>query len=285
MRQPGISPQDENIAPVELRAPDRPAVLPSPSDDPRAPSPVLTPSGRGDEGAQREQRRSDKRRDRKAEPRTKQPAEEERSQRKRQKRSDVTARPSRSAPPAPMPSPTPPPTPKPTPSPDPTPPPAVSVRVTVPEFDIDLPVVSSQLEVPGNLPRYPLCDVAQYLTSFSQPGQGGTVYIYGHAREGMLLRLLQESLQKNGAALLGARVAVETSDGWTHSYEIDLVKRHAVDFSIAEDLSPGQEQVVLQTSEGPRGTVPKLQVGARLVERVPTSADLGPSRAKPRVCA
>jgi len=85
MRQPGISPQDENIAPVELRAPDRPAVLLSPSDDPRAPSPVLTPSGRGDEGAQREQRRSDKRRDRKAEPRTKQPAEEERSQRKRQK--------------------------------------------------------------------------------------------------------------------------------------------------------------------------------------------------------
>ncbi|MDQ3553559.1 MAG: sortase [Chloroflexota bacterium] len=157
--------------------------------------------------------------------------------------------------------------------------------MTVPEFDIDLPVVSSQLEVAGNPPRYPLCDVAQYLTSFSQPGQGGTIYIYGHAREGMLLRLLQESLQENGAALLGARVEVESSDGWTHFYEVDLVKRHAVDFSIAEDLSPGEEQVVLQTSEGPSGTVPKLQVGARLVERTPTPADRLPPRAEPRVCA
>jgi hypothetical protein len=159
------------------------------------------------------------------------------------------------------------------------------VRLTVPKFDIDLPVVSSGLEVAGNPPRYPLCDVAQYLTSFSQPGREGTVYIYGHAREGMLLRLLQESLQNDGAALLGARVEVETSDAWTHVYKIDLVKRHAVDFSIAEDLSPGEEQVVLQTSEGPSGTVPKLQVGARLSETVPTPPDRLPPKPKPRVCA
>ncbi len=159
------------------------------------------------------------------------------------------------------------------------------MRVTVPKFDIDLPVVSSGLEVAGNPPRYPLCDVAQYLTSFSQPGEEGTVYIYGHAREGMLLRLLQESLQKNGAALLGARVEVDTSDGWTHVYKIDLVKRHARDFSIAEELAQGEEQVVLQTSEGPSGTVPKLQVGARLSETVPTPPDRLPPKPKPRVCA
>jgi len=166
-----------------------------------------------------------------------------------------------------------------------TPPPAVAVRVTVPDFGIDLPVVSSQLEVPGNPPRYPLCDVAQYLTSFSQPGEEGTVYIYGHAREGMLLRLLQESLQKNGAALLGARVEVDTSDGQTYVYLIDLVKRHARDFSIAEELAQGEEQVVLQTSEGPTGTVPKLQIGARLVETSPTPADRPPPKPKPTVCA
>ena len=138
---------------------------------------------------------------------------------------------------------------------------------------------------PGNPPRYPLCDVAQYLTSFSQPGEEGTVYIYGHAREGMLLRLLQESLQKNGAALLGARVEVDTSDGQTYVYLIDLVKRHARDFSIAEELAQGEEQVVLQTSEGPTGTVPKLQIGARLVETSPTPADRPPPKPKPRVCA
>ncbi len=155
----------------------------------------------------------------------------------------------------------------------------------VPKFDIDLPVVSSQVEVRGNPSRYPLCDVAQYLTSFSQPGHGGTIYIYGHAREGMFLRLLQESLQGNGAALLGARVEVDGSDGRTHLYEIDLVKRHAVDFSIAADLSPGEEQVVLQTSEGPRGTVPKLQVGARLVDTIETPPERVPSRPQPRVCA
>lgn len=163
-------------------------------------------------------------------------------------------------------------------------PPAVAVRVTVPEFGIDLPVVSSELEVAGNPPLYALCDVAHYLTSFSQPGEGNTVYLYAHAREGMFVRLLWESLKDNGAALLGARVEVDTSDDWTYIYEVDLVKRHARDFSIAEDLLPGEEQVVLHTSEGPSGTIPKLQVAARLVERIRTPADRLPRPAEPRAC-
>ena len=59
--------------------------------------------------------------------------------------------------------------------PTPAPEPAVASRVVVPSLDIDLPVV------PGN-PGYPLCDVAQWLAYYGQPGEPRTVYLYAHAR-------------------------------------------------------------------------------------------------------
>ena len=76
---------------------------------------------------------------------------------------------------------------------------AVASRVVVPSLDIDLPVV------PGDH-TYPLCDVAQWLLQYGQPGQGRTVYLYGHAREGMFLPLLRESERQNGRGMLGALV-------------------------------------------------------------------------------
>jgi hypothetical protein len=128
-------------------------------------------------------------------------------------------------------------------------------RVVVPSLGIDLPVVPSNSD-------YPLCDVSQYLTGFANPGQPGTTYLYGHARAGMFLPLLEQSEIDNGAGMIGALVKIYTADYKLHIYQIDIVKRHATDLTLAFDLDPGQHRLILQTSEGPHGTIPKLQVAA-----------------------
>jgi hypothetical protein len=161
---------------------------------------------------------------------------------------------------------------------------ALASRVVIPALRIDLPVVSGLLNPPGNVGNYPLCDVAQYLTDFRQPGQPGTTYIYGHARTGMFLPLLEESLKDNGLGMIGALVQVYTNDAWVYLYEIYRVKRHATDFSLAENLKPDEHRLILQTSEGPRGTVPKLQVAARLLSVQPANPREARPSAKPRVC-
>ena len=46
-------------------------------------------------------------------------------------------------------------------------------RIVVPKLRIDLAVVSGDLSVRGNPPDYPLCDVAQYLTTYRFPGRPG----------------------------------------------------------------------------------------------------------------
>jgi Sortase domain len=163
---------------------------------------------------------------------------------------------------------------------------ALASRVVVPSLDIDLPVVAGDLQVPGNTGDYPLCDVAQYLSPpFVQPGEEGTTYLYGHAREGMFLPLLEASQVEDGAGMIGALVQVYTNDGHAYLYEIVTVKRHATDFSLAE-TAPGERKLILQTSEGPRGTVPKLQVAAELRDDGPAEdpTDAVPSPL-PRPCA
>ncbi len=99
----------------------------------------------------------------------------------------------------------------------------------------------------------------------------------------MFLPLLRASEIDDGAAMIGARVEIFSADGRVHVYEIVRVKRHATDLSLAA-VAPGEHQLVLQTSEGPTGTVPKLQIAARPV----TIADVPPEEAnpvpQPRVC-
>lgn len=163
--------------------------------------------------------------------------------------------------------------------------PLVATRVVLPALGIDLPVVSGDLKVPGNPPRYPLCDVAQYLTSFGQPGEGGTTYLYAHARRGMFLPLLLGSLREDGAGMVGALVEVHTTGSTLYVYQISEVKRHATDLSLARDAKPGEERLVLQTSEGPSGTVTKLQVAARLVESRASAESTNAPWPRPRVCA
>ena len=161
--------------------------------------------------------------------------------------------------------------------------PANATRIRISAFEIDLPVVPGDLVVPGNENFYPLCDVAMYLLDFVPPGQEGTTYIYAHAQEGMFAPLLRASRVDDGAAMLGALVEVYTADAMLHLYEIDRVKRHATDLSLTE-TPPGVHQLVLQTSEGPSGTIPKLQVAARVLTVVPADpVDALPSPV-PRVC-
>jgi hypothetical protein len=160
---------------------------------------------------------------------------------------------------SPMPGVTPAPTPQPTA--DPTRIPtttgdALPTRIVIPSLGIDLPIVD------GNT-SYPLCNVAQYLLGFANPGQPGTTYLYGHARAGMFLPLLSQSEINDGAGMIGAIVKLYTADEKLHLYQINIVKRHATDLSLAYDLAPNQHRLIMQTSEGPHGTVPKLQVAAR----------------------
>lgn len=181
------------------------------------------------------------------------------------------------------------PTPTPSPTPRPTLPSGETIvvsRVRIPSLSIDLPVMSGEYDPPGNPGSYPLCDIAQYLTSpgFMQPYEEGTTYVFAHARTGMFLPLLDASLKKNGASMLGSLVEIYTNDGKLWIYEIFLVKRHATDLALAFDYPPGEHRLVLQTSEGGKGHIPKLQVAARLLSTREVSLETANPTPHPRIC-
>ncbi len=152
-------------------------------------------------------------------------------------------------------------------APSPTPKPAVATRVVVPALGIDLPIL------PGTA-KFPYCNVAQYLPPnpslpFTpvQPGQDGTTYLYAHARVGMFLPLLNDSMIDNGSGMIGFSVLVYTSDSKVYWYSISRVKRHVPPtgsgtWEIAK-APAGVKQLVLQTSEGPYESSTKLQVLAK----------------------
>jgi hypothetical protein len=156
----------------------------------------------------------------------------------------------------------------------------VATRVAIPALDVDMPVILP----PGGTSTYPLCDVAMYLRELGQPGQGRAIYLYAHAREGMFLPLLSQSEVDEGAGMLGMVVQVWTSDEQVFLYEISEVRRHATDLDDA--VMADREQLWLQTSEGPRGTVPKLQVIAEPLSNGPAAnpADAHPVP-RPTECA
>jgi hypothetical protein len=101
--------------------------------------------------------------------------------------------------------------------------------------------------------------VAQYIRQLSQPGNGGATYLYAHARPGMFEPLLRTKAPDQ----LGLIAEVWTNDDLKFLYEIIEVRRHQTSLD-----APGKvkrEELWLQTSEGPRGTVGKTQVRARLL--------------------
>jgi len=155
----------------------------------------------------------------------------------------------------------------------------LATRVAIPALDLDLPVI----EQPGGPSAYPLCDVAMFIQQLGQPGEGRATYLYAHAREGMFLPLLTQSEIRDGAGMIGMVVQVWTSDEELFLYEISEVRRHATDLDDA--VTADDEQLWLQTSEGPRGTVPKLQVVAEFLSGGPAAqpADAHPV-AQPQEC-
>jgi hypothetical protein len=131
-------------------------------------------------------------------------------------------------------------------------------RIVVPALRINLPVIKGDN-------KFPKCNVAHYMTAFVNPGRPGTTYIYAHSRKGMFLPFLKRSKINNGASLIGMKVKVYTADKKLHVYRIDIVKRHVRDFSLAYNLKPGQHRLIMQGSEGPNASYPKLQVAAKPV--------------------
>jgi hypothetical protein len=158
------------------------------------------------------------------------------------------------------------------------PPDRVATRVVVRRLGIDLPVMLQT----SDYGEYPLCDVAMYLPHLGQPGQGRATYLYGHAQPGMFLPLLTESERNDGARMRGMAVEVYTSDDWRFVYTISEVRRHTR--SLVDAFQATNERLWLQTSEGPEGTVPKLQVVADFLSAEKTDPKSAHPPAQPRIC-
>ena len=157
--------------------------------------------------------------------------------------------------------------------------PRVATRVAIPALEIDLPVVRP----PNDSSSYPWCNVAMYLRELGQPGEGRATYLYAHAREGMFLPILEASQRNNGRRMVGMYVQVWTSDDQLFSYEIVEVRRHQTD--LRDALAAREDVLWLQTSEGPRGTVPKTQLVARLLSSGSADHRDAHPRARPVDCS
>jgi hypothetical protein len=133
----------------------------------------------------------------------------------------------------------------------------VATRVVVPALAIDLPVIKQ----PGTADSFPPCNVAMYITQLHQPGQAGATYLYAHARTGMFLPILTASKINNGKSMIGMIIEVYTSDNMEFLYEAVAVHRHITDLDSA--FATTDQTLWLQTSEGPVGTVQKVQLIAK----------------------
>jgi hypothetical protein len=170
-----------------------------------------------------------------------------------------------------------------TPSPNPH---RVATRIVIDQLGIDLPVIAQPNA------NYPSCNVAMYYVApgLSQPGLGHSIYIYAHARTGMFGPLYERAIlgRSGGAASLKTMlVRVYTSDDFMFEYQVTRVLPHVPADSHFLDgpLAAKSETLWLQTSTGPNGSYPKLQVVAKPfdAEAVP-HADAHP-KAHPINCA
>ena len=127
----------------------------------------------------------------------------------------------------------------------------VATRIAIPKYGIDLPIVRQN----GN--AYPLCNVALYASTLSQPGEAGEGLVFAHARTGMFLPLLNASIVNNGRAMVGTTISIWMSDSTVLTYTISRVLRHSY---VLPSVSMSSEHLYLQTSEGPHGTPNKLLI-------------------------
>jgi hypothetical protein len=160
-------------------------------------------------------------------------------------------------------------------------PPAYASRIVVSDLNIDLPVVSGDLQPP---PSYPFCDVAAWVTLFGQPYEQGITYITAHAQRGMFLPLLHASEVNDGQRMLGMSVSVYTNDGRRFDYEISQVLRHRTDYSLVDTIPLDEQTLIMQTSEGLYGTLEKVQVVANLVDEATVDLAEANPEPHPRLC-
>jgi hypothetical protein len=132
----------------------------------------------------------------------------------------------------------------------------IATRIAIAKYGIDLPVIH---EAPNT---FPYCNVAMYIDGLSQPGEAGPTMIYAHARTGMFLPLLTASKVRNGAAMVGMTVKVWTSDSRLYTYKVTRVARNVYTWP-SDNFT--DEQLWIQTSEGPLGTPHKLFILAKRV--------------------
>lgn len=151
-------------------------------------------------------------------------------------------------------------------------------RVRIHDLRIDLPVV----EPPPDPDHFPYCDVAEFLPALSRPGRPGATFLYAHARAGMFLPILEASLDQGGTSMLGMLIEVFTSDERRFVYEVTEVRRHVVSLEFAYRITA--EQLILQTSEGPRATREKTVLIADPRSEAPALAEDARPDAKPVRC-
>jgi hypothetical protein len=133
----------------------------------------------------------------------------------------------------------------------------VATRVVIDALGIDLPIIKPH----GSSTTYPQCNVAMYIQELFQPGSGRSTYLYAHARDGMFGPIYERAIQKEHGgpkSMIGMVVQVYTSDDLLFEYAITEVRLHQLNLDDA--LNATTEELWLQTSEGPKGTVGKTQL-------------------------
>jgi hypothetical protein len=158
----------------------------------------------------------------------------------------------------------------------------VATRVVVEALGIDLPVIKPH----GTSTTYPQCNVALYIQELSQPGNGRATYLYAHARDGMFGPIYERAiLKKHGGpkSMVAMLVQVYTSDDLMFEYEIVEVRLHQLNLDAA--IQAQEEELWLQTSEGPKGTPGKTQLLAKPLITIPVSHAEAHPKPHPVTCA
>ena len=116
-----------------------------------------------------------------------------------------------------------------------------------------------------------------------QPGEGRATYIFAHARDGMFGPIYELAIPgRNAKKMLGMIVQVYTSDNRLYLYEIREYRLHALDLDAA--LAATDEELWLQTSEGPKGTAGKTQLRAFLLSVGEADQKDAHPKARPLAC-
>jgi hypothetical protein len=151
-------------------------------------------------------------------------------------------------------------------SPTPSQGPSVATRVVIPDLGIDLAITKSP---PAGV--YPYCNVAMYFGKpFGQPGQDRATYLFAHARVGMFYPIYSlTTLKRTPNKMVGMLVDVYTSGSQLYVYRISKVLQHQQ--TLARAAAVTHDELWLQTSEGPHGTVGETQVVAEPVSVSPAS--------------